>query len=188
MESMGNITDISFSINKRLKITFEITENIPMDSLCILKDQLLDISIKKHREKRSLDANAYAWKLMTEIANVLRTTKDEVYMRMLKDYGQSDIIRMRKVIDPTPYFKYYDLESENNGFAYYRIYKGSSEYDTREMAILIDGIVYECKELNIETIPPKELESMKEAWGNEASKDKSNGHNKTMQNGSSTER
>ena len=49
-------------------------------------------------------------------------------------------------------------------FTHYRIYKGSSEYDTKEMAILIDGIVQECQEQNIETIPPEEIEALKNAW------------------------
>lgn len=45
--------------------------------------------VKEYKEKRSLNANNYAWKLMTEIANVLRMSKEEVYIEMLKAYGQS---------------------------------------------------------------------------------------------------
>ena len=44
-------------------------------------------------------------------------------------------------------------------------YYGSSTYDTREMSVLIDGVVSECKELDIETISPTELREMKERWG-----------------------
>lgn len=34
------------------------------------------------------------------------------------------------------------------------------------MAKLIDGVVSECKELEIETLPPHELERLKEEWSN----------------------
>ena len=42
--------------------------------------------------------------------------------------------------------------------------KGSSEYDTKEMSHLIDGLVSECKEMGIETLPPEELERMMAAY------------------------
>lgn len=133
-----------------------------------MKDKLHVATLKVFREKRSLDSNAYAWKLMTEIANVLRTSKEEVYLEMLKRYGQSDLVSVKSSIDVKPYFKYYEEAGKSvlNGtdFTHYRVYKGSSEFDSREMAILIDGIVSECKDLNIETLSPEEIKSMKEAW------------------------
>ena len=42
---------------------------------------------------------------------------------------------------------------------FYRI-KGSSQYNTREMSRLIEGLVSECKEWDIETLPPAEIERM----------------------------
>lgn len=44
-------------------------------------------------------------------------------------------------------------------------YKGSSLYNTKEMSLLIDGVVRECKELGIETETPDEIERMKQEWG-----------------------
>ena len=35
-------------------------------------------TIKEYFEKRSRDQNSYAWKLITEIGNVLRKSKEEV--------------------------------------------------------------------------------------------------------------
>lgn len=51
-------------------------------------------------------------------------------------------------------------------------YFGSSTYDSKEMATLIDGVVREAKELGIETLPPDELLRMKQEWdiGNSNSK------------------
>lgn len=124
--------------------------------------------IKEYKRKRTLNANAYAWQLIGQIADVLRSSKDEVYLLMLKRYGQSQLISVLEDADITDYVKYFDVVGNSmlNGkkFIHYRIYKGSSQYDTREMAILIDGIVSEAKELEIETLPPAEVERLKSMW------------------------
>ena len=40
----------------------------------------------------------------------------------------------------------------------------SSKYDTKEMAMFIDGIIAECKELGIETDTPEQIARFKERW------------------------
>ena len=124
--------------------------------------------VKQHREKRSLNANAYAWVLIGKIADVVRASKNDVYLEMLKRYGQSELVSVVSDVDVSGYFKYFEAVAETtlNGqqFTHYRVYKGSSEYDSREMSVLIDGIVSEAKDLEIETLPPHEIQRMKEMW------------------------
>ena len=124
--------------------------------------------IKPYRQKRSLNANAYAWVLINEMANRLRTSKDEVYLEMLKRYGQSRVISVLSEIDISRFVKYYEEigkgHVEGKEFTHYRCFIGSSEYDSREMAILIDGIVDEAKELGIDTLPTTAVERMKALW------------------------
>lgn len=132
--------------------------------------QKLHIAILKvFRQKRSLDSNAYAWKLITEIGNVLKANKENIYFTMLKRYGQSELMSVRSDIDVKGYFKHYEEVAKvwlkDVQFTHYRVFKGSSEFDTKEMSILIDGIVSEAKELGIETLPENELISIKESWG-----------------------
>lgn len=126
--------------------------------------------IERKRKKRSTDANALCWKLCTEIANVLRTDKESIYVDMLKKYGQSDVVSVLSSVDVKGYFKYYDEFGKGtvNGkeFTHYRVYKGSSEYDTKEMSILIDGIIDEAKLLDIEVISEREKSLLLEEWGN----------------------
>lgn len=153
------------------KITFAVNEKAElMQGYDALKHvELLTIEAKQFRKKRSLNANAYAWKLITEIADVLRASKEEVYLQMLKRYGQSELISVVSNIDIGAYIKYYEQAGEStlNGktFTHYRVYKGSSEFDTREMAVLIDGICDEARELNIPTETPAEIERIKSLWG-----------------------
>ena len=132
------------------------------------RDKLFEI--KEHKEKRSLTANAYAWTLIGKIADDLRTSKEETYLTMLKRYGQSEMVSVLSSIDVSGYFKYYEPVAtatlQGKEFTHYKIFKGSSEYDSREMAVLIDGIVSEAKELDIETLPPSEVERLKNMWRN----------------------
>ena len=125
--------------------------------------------IKEYKEKRSLNSNNYAWKLITEIANVMRLNKEEVYLEMLKAYGQSQMVSVLAEIDVSKYFKYYSEAGESilNGkkFKHYKIFMGSSEMDKKQMSILIDGIVQEAKQLGIETLTPSEISRLKEEWG-----------------------
>lgn len=132
------------------------------------QDKTKQYEVKEYKEKRSLNANNYAWKLITEIANVMKISKEEVYIEMLKIYGQSEMVSVLSEIDVSKYFKYYLEAGESilNGkkFKHYKVYMGSSEMNTKQMSILIDGIVQEAKQLDIETMTPSELSRLKEEW------------------------
>jgi uncharacterized protein YbbC (DUF1343 family) len=45
------------------------------------------------------------------------------------------------------------------------VYYGSSTYDTKQMARLIDAIVQDCQAIGIETRPQEEIDSLLEEWG-----------------------
>lgn len=125
--------------------------------------------IERKKKKRSLDANAMCWGVINEIANVLRSDKESVYLDMLKKYGQSSIVSVMANVDVKGYFKYYDEFGRGtvNGkeFIHYKVYKGSSEYDTREMAILIDGIIDDAKALDIDVISDSDRALLLAEWG-----------------------
>ena len=57
------------------------------------------------------------------------------------------------------------VEVENDKEVYfYRIYRGSHTYNTKEMAQLIEGTIQECKAQGIETATPAELKQMQMLW------------------------
>lgn len=174
MKITGKIVgaNIDFRTNKPM-LTLQINELNDFKALVDDMNQCekLSIEIKPFRAKRSLNANNYAWLLLTEIADALRASKEEIYLIMLKRYGQSELISVLSHIPIEHYVKYYEEagESKLNGklFKHYRVYKGSSEYDSREMSIFIDGVVSEAKELGIQTETPDEIARMKSLWGGE---------------------
>lgn len=127
--------------------------------------------IQQKRDKRSLNANAYAWTLMDKMAEVLRTDKDSVYLTMLERYGRCTYIAVipeaAERVKETWRTARELGEVTVNGKAGIQLqcYYGSSTYNTKEMSRLIDGIVSECKDLGIETMTPEELARIKEEWG-----------------------
>lgn len=167
----GRIDDIKFdALSGRVKLTLEVNERRAAYHMYDnLKDcDKLAIQLKKYRKRRSLNANALCWKLCGEIADVLRTDKDSVYLDMLKQYGQSELVSVMSHINVSGYFKYYDVFGsgtiKGKEFTHYRVYKGSSEYDTREMSILIDGILSHAKELDIDVLSDQEISQIKSEW------------------------
>ena len=173
MRVTGKIIDASVDFFTGVpRLTLAVNEkNDLLHGYDDLKDiEKLSIEVKPYRVKRSLNANAYAWKLIGEIADVVRASKDEIYLEMLKRYGQSEIISVLSHVPVNQYFKYCEIagESELNGklFKHYKVFKGSSEFDTREMSILIDGIVSEAKGLGLQTETPDQIAEMKARWSN----------------------
>lgn len=121
--------------------------------------------VKEFKQHRTLSQNAYVWKLINEIANKVNKTKEDVYLQMLKDYGQCEVISMKSNINPNGYFKYYEPIGKGyvngNEFVHYKIYKGSSEFTTLEMKYLLDGVIQECENLDIPTLTEEQIEKMR---------------------------
>lgn len=110
-------------------------------------------------------------------------SKPYIHNYLLRKYGQIEVIdgqgvyivlpdteSAQKSVDEaqTYHLKPTSQVKPGKGGAMYRTYmmlKGSSGYDTREMSHLIDGLVRECKEMGIETLPPEELERMMAEYG-----------------------
>ena len=157
----GRLIDACKTFDRKLRVTFELDGEIPLD-----KEHELEISVKKWREKRSLDANAYLWVLIGKIADALRESKEEIYFDSLKCYGQGGAVSVeeRYAEDFKRTYKYHEElgRSDLNGrtFVHFRFWVGSSEYNTEEMSILIDGVVKEAKNLGIETMDEAELNSL----------------------------
>lgn len=175
MDTIGKLTGASRTLNGQgIIITFEVDSSAAGQVENMRSDDLLRIRAVKYKQKRSLDANAYAWVLMTKIANHpdISSSKEDVYEQMLQKYGtlyeDEDgyiTITVKKSVDMSKVDGHWKFIKDNGKFDSYLMIKGSSEYDTAEMSHFIDRIVEEAKELGIETATPDELERMKQEWG-----------------------
>jgi hypothetical protein len=180
MEFTGKVTGISQDyLTGLFTISFSVNERTAVRSgFDAIKDvEKLDIKAVKHRERRSLDANAYFHVLVGKLADALTISKTRCKNILICRYGQPELIDGEPLVYKTNAPVTYMLEQEmihaqcvgskqENGkvVLFYRIYRGSHTLNTAEMSILIDGTVAECKDMGIETMPPAELARMLERW------------------------
>lgn len=163
----------------KLTLLFEPNEDF-REAYEELKDcDKLSLEIKKYRAQRSLDANAYFHVLVGKIAEVLNISKPRSKNILIGRYGQPELLDdgspaiLKTNIPASQMLEQESLHcfpcgsKEENGMelTFYRIYRGSHTYDTKEMSLLIDGTVQDAKELDIETMTPDQLHEMKERWG-----------------------
>lgn len=135
-------------------------------------DTEVDIDIKEHKERRSLNANAYFHKLCDELRQKLRISFAACKNQLITSYGQIEYIgevpaTIKTNIEPEKMREQETLHcmpisvADDEGVFWYRVYRGTHTYDTKEMSILIDGTIAECKEQGIETMTQNELERLK---------------------------
>jgi hypothetical protein len=174
---IGRLVDLSLSLDGKQRLTVELGGNFQDDFLS-LRDFSVDIEIKKHREKRSKDANAYFHVLVHKIAEKLGEGNDERKKKIVIESGalargsdgQIIGLMLPEKIDAEKLWKYvrpYDVKTiKGKKYVCYLVYKETHEMDTREMSRCIDEAVKEAKELGIETATPAELERLKSEWRN----------------------
>ena len=140
-----------------------------------MKPKVYDLTVREHRKKRSLDANAYAWVLINKIADALRITPIEIYRQaILNVAGNYEVIPIKE--EAATHFKQVwesqglgwpcvDMgKSKIAGYRNLRAYYGSSTYDTRQMAQLIENLLQDCRALDIEVKSEEEIASLMGAW------------------------
>lgn len=132
------------------------------------------LEIKEKKQKRSADANAYFWTLLTEAAAALGNTKEELYLKYVRRVGpykdftmtEDEAKTFRKAWSmlgtgwPTEQVDY----TPDGEQVVIRAYYGSSQYSKKQMSLLIDSLVTDCKAIGIETLTPDKLSLLKEGW------------------------
>ena len=173
-------------ISHRLTLLFETNEDFGQAYEELKGYDKLSLEIKPYKRRRSLDANAYYWVLLTKLSKILGTSNAELHNTILSKYGFLEIVdgRTIKVVLPDTdeankkvmESKIYhlrptsDVRMGKDGMVYrtYTMLRGSSTYDTAEMSRLIDGLVCDCRDEVIEDseiASPVERRILKEKYG-----------------------
>lgn len=137
-------------------------------------DKTYDMEVKQHRERRSLDANAYAWVLIDKLAKATGQAKTRVYREAIREIGgNTETVCIKEEAAAKLCAGWTRnglgwltdiLPSKLPGCVNVVLYYGSSTFDTAQMARFIDGIIQDCKAVGVETLPPDKLEAMLEGW------------------------
>lgn len=131
---------------------------------------LLDITITKHTNRRSRNANALLWACLGEIATALRADKWDIYLKMLRRYGQYTYVCVKPKAVEMMRRQWRESEvigeiSINGEKAVQMLcYYGSSTYDSKEFSVLLDGVISEMKEMGLQAPMPEEVKASLEAW------------------------
>lgn len=176
-ELTGKISDFSLDFKTgKPKLVIELNER---QSAMDMYDELhecdrLSIKIKKYREKRSLDANAYCWVLLDKLAEKLNKPKEEIYREIIRDIGGvSEVVCViNEAVERLCAgwqrnglgWQTDSFPSKIDGCTNVILYYGSSTYDTAQMSRLINIIIEECKEQGIDTRTPNEIAQMVSLW------------------------
>jgi hypothetical protein len=151
------------------------------------KEKDYDLSLKRHRNTRSLNANSYFHVLCGKIADKIGSSKIEVKNRMISLYGQPYVIDGKLdyliVRDSLPVEKWESIHLQPTAQTkvlkgiMYRVYinmrhTGKNDeddgYDTQEMSVLINGTVSEAREIGLseaEIMSPNEKRMLEERYG-----------------------
>lgn len=162
--------EISLTMDGRGRATFFCPRS-KLKALDGLQEGEYAVEIKRYRERRSLNANAYFWVLVGQIADKIQSDTESVYLRLLERYGVfTHIVVKPNVVDKVKAeWRAVKVlgEVSINGKTGVQIqcFFGSHTYDTKEMSRLIEGTVSEAKELGIDTRTPEEIALMTEEWG-----------------------
>lgn len=133
----------------------------------MIPGKLYDLEIKEYSKKRSLSANSLLWKVIGEMAKELaktnpKITPDEIYRKYIRDSANNYVAEVWEdqleslirtweatgigwIGEPTEPAEMVD------GFTKWtvRLWYGSSSYDSREMAGLIDAVLQDAHAMGL---------------------------------------
>ena len=156
-------------------VSFTTREN-PGQLFDELKDSAVRVEVKKASKHRSLSANNYAWALIDKIAAKTGVPESDVYKHAIREIGGvSDYYGMKE----EAYEAFCEIWTKSHlgrqveiipgsakpGWINVRAWKGSSDFDSSQMARLIDSLIQEAESQGIPTVTENEVERMVSQWG-----------------------
>jgi hypothetical protein len=168
--------NVSFTAKGNPIITLELNERIPaLKMVDELHDEKVSIKIGKFKKKRSLDANAYCWVLISKLAEKLKIPKTDIYRQAIKEIGgncDTVCVQDKAVASLCDGWERNGLgwqtettPSKIDGCTNVVLYYGSSTYDVSQMSLLVNFILEECRLQGIEVKSKEEIDSLLSQWG-----------------------
>lgn len=171
MEATGRIQELLQTMEGKGRIVLELEDAaaLPPDLQTLANLARCKIKITPYREKRSKDANALLWHCIGQIQQAYANgiTKEEIYLQLLRKYGTYDVLscvpeaidHLRRVFRTVE-----DVGPLPNGNRQVLGFYGSSDYDTKEMSVLLDGVISDMTEMGIETPASADMEHALQLW------------------------
>ncbi|MBR6689722.1 MAG: hypothetical protein IKL65_00125 [Bacilli bacterium] len=116
--------------------------------------------LKEYKEQRNKKQNSKYWKLLGELSLVTKIGIEEIHFDMLKNYSQryEILVPSDKEIRGIDYFEKKSTISKNGKeYTVYHVFTPSHELNESEFAILMKGLIEECKQVGIDVRSPEEI-------------------------------
>ena len=125
--------------------------------------------LKEYKEQRNKKQNSKYWKLVGELSLVTKIGIEEIHFDMLKNYSQryEILVPSDKEIRGIDYFEKKSTISKNGKeYTVYHVFTPSHELNESEFAILMKGLIEECKQVGIDTRSPEEIQREEMLYAN----------------------
>ena len=158
------------------KLTLELSEDF-IPYFDEFKGKPLSVEIKPYKERRSLNANAFLWATIGDIAEVTHVEKTDIYKSLIKEIGGNYEVLPVKTERVGKWVEIWeskglgwvcdiDRASKLRGYTNVITYYGSSVYDTAQMSRLIDLALQEARQQGIKPrLTNAEIQMIKDTWG-----------------------
>ena len=167
MELRGTIKGLASTFPKR-KILIELETDGRLEDIEKLQGKDLDITFKVHREKRSLDANAFLWSCLGKMGGVLNVPAWDMYLYSLERYGKytyiqilesayEDLKRMwRETKVVGDFMSVNPITGEKEKFLEVLCFFGSS----KEFSRLLEGVISDMEQMGLERPTDEHLKAI----------------------------
>lgn len=171
MECTGRLTGVTknFATGK-FNLVFEIDGDNLSEVESLAKKEKLNISALPYKKTRSTNANALMWKLLSVIADYLHSDKWDIYLKMLKRYGQFTYVYIKPEAVDLLKREWRECEEVgeimigNQKAIQMLCYFGSHTYDTKQFTTLLNGIISEMSEMGLPIPSREETENSIKEW------------------------
>lgn len=156
-------------VNDGIELIFKLTNYRYLPYFTELEPQEVSITLTDVAKKRSNEQNALLWKLIHEIAKhenshsnddmelycyfLEKANQHYTYLTVLKD-ALDTLKANARVVQVLGYER---RPKENTVWAKCRVFFGSSEFDSKEMSVLIDTVLNYATELGIDVTYYKDM-------------------------------
>lgn len=178
MESAGKIVSISRSFPERKTLVTVELDDVAPEAVEGLIGKVLNIALKIFRKKRTLTQNGYYWQLIGKVSDKTGLSGARLHNELLRKHPHPVIDDRTmttwcwwledteenwiKTLEDEKNHLYPTSEFDAEGKRKYMLLRGSSDYNTEEMGVLLDSLIERAKEYGVETKTPDELAHMRQ--------------------------
>ena len=131
----------------------------------------IKVQFSVKQKKRSLTANAALWAMLQDLAVVLKTTAEELYIKALREFGFFEDMAVipeaaprlqgiYRIVEPTGDVVY----GAQGRMEVYRCWRGSSHYTSSEFSHLLDMVIIEAKANGVNFLSEADKDLLLKEW------------------------